>query len=74
MSMALPLIHHGMLWVGLPYTVPAVNNTRTGGGPYGASHIAAEWNQTISEEERTLAVELGGRVTRLAIALSALGR
>ena len=73
-SMALPLIHHGMLWVGLPYTVPAVNNTRTGGGPYGASHIAAEWNQTISEEERTLAVELGGRVTRLAIALSALGR
>ena len=73
-SMALPLIHHGMLWVGLPYTVPAVNNTRTGGGPYGASHIAAEWNQTISEEERTLAVELGGRVTRLAIALSASDR
>ena len=71
LSMALPLIHHGMLWVGLPYTEPAVNDTRTGGGPYGASHVAADWNRTLSEEERTLAMALGERVTKLAIALSA---
>jgi len=71
LSMALPLIHHGMLWTGIPSTEPAVNRTRTGGGPYGASHLASSWNQTLSEDERALAHILGERVTKIAIALSA---
>lgn len=71
LSMALPLLHHGMLWAGLPYTERGVSETRTGGGPYGASHIAAHWNPAISEDERTLATALGKRITRLASVLSA---
>ena len=66
LTMAIPLIHHGMIWAGIPYTHPAVNDTRTGGGPYGASHVAAAWNPTLSENERELATALGERVTRLA--------
>lgn len=65
-TMALPLIHHGMLWVGVPYTNPAINATRTGGGPYGASHIAADWNDGLSSDERSLARALGERVARIA--------
>jgi len=74
LSMALPLIHHGMLWAGIPYTEPGVSETKTGGGPYGASHIAVDWNQTISDDERTLAIALGKRITRLATTLSALDK
>ena len=70
LSMALPLLHHGMLWAGLPYTERGVAETRTGGGPYGASHIAAHWNPALSEGERVLAAALGKRITRLASALS----
>lgn len=66
LTMVVPLIHHGMIWAGIPYTHPAVNDTRTGGGPYGASHIAASWNPTLSEHERDLAAALGERVARLA--------
>ena len=73
LSMALPLIHHGMLWAGIPYTEPGVSETKTGGGPYGASHLAVDWNQTISDDERTLAIALGKRIARLAITLSAPG-
>ena len=69
LSMALPLIHHGMLWAGIPYTEPQVSATRTGGGPYGASHVAVDWNRTISDDERALAGALGKRVARLAAAL-----
>ncbi|MYF69653.1 MAG: NAD(P)H:quinone oxidoreductase [Proteobacteria bacterium] len=69
LSMALPLIHHGMLWTGIPYTEPQVTATRTGGGPYGASHVNVEWNRTLSEDERALATALGRRVARLAGAL-----
>lgn len=66
LSMALPLVHHGMLWVGLPYTRAALFETRTGGSPYGASHIAAPWNSTLSEDENDLARTLGERVARIA--------
>ena len=69
LSMALPLIHHGMLWTGIPYTEPRVAATRTGGGPYGASHVDLEWNRTLSDDERALATALGRRVARLARAL-----
>lgn len=66
LSMALPLIHHGMLWVGIPYTEPGLNETRTGGSPYGASHVATSWNTGISPDERELAAALGKRVAHLA--------
>ena len=69
LSMALPLIHHGMLFTGIPYTDPRVSGTRTGGGPYGASHVNVDWNRTLSDDERALATALGHRVARLAAAL-----
>ena len=69
-SMALPLLHHGMLWVGLPYTHPELHSTRTGGTPYGASHVAADWNRTLSADEAHLAEQLGKRVAEVAIKLA----
>jgi NAD(P)H dehydrogenase (quinone) len=70
LSMMLPLLHHGMYIVGLPYTERAVNVTRGGGGPYGASHVAgANDSPTLSEDERTLAQALGRRVASLAVRL-----
>jgi NAD(P)H dehydrogenase (quinone) len=69
-SMMLPLLHHGMLIVGLPYTEAALNETITGGSPYGASHVAgAEAHSKLSEDERTLASRLGRRVAELAVRL-----
>jgi NAD(P)H dehydrogenase (quinone) len=72
LTMMLPLLHHGMLLVGLPYTEPAVATTSGGGGPYGASHVAhgADGGR-LREEEATLARALGGRVARLALKLGA---
>jgi NAD(P)H dehydrogenase (quinone) len=69
LTMILPLIHHGMVLVGVPYTEPALFDTRTGGSPYGASHVATDWNSTISKHEDTLARLLGHRVAQLAIRL-----
>jgi NAD(P)H dehydrogenase (quinone) len=69
--MMLPLLHHGMYLVGLPYTEAALTHTRTGGSPYGASHVAKEDGSTqLSEHERTLAQLLGKRVAELARKLS----
>ena len=68
LSMMLPLFHHGMVLVGLPYTERALNVTRSGGTPYGPSHVAAV-QQALTEEERTLAQALGRRVAQLAIAI-----
>jgi NAD(P)H dehydrogenase (quinone) len=68
LSMMLPLLHHGMYLVGLPYTERALSNTRSGGTPYGASHVAGA-QQGLSEEERTLAQALGKRVAELAVRL-----
>ncbi len=73
LTMALPLLHHGMIWAGIPYTEAAIRNTRTGGGPYGASHLAAPWNETLSADERALAHSLGNRVATLAQRLAAPG-
>tara|TARA_Y100000590_G_scaffold462692_1_gene627457 strand:+ start:607 stop:1209 length:603 start_codon:yes stop_codon:yes gene_type:complete len=66
LSMALPLIHHGMIWAGIPYMEQALSDTRTGGSPYGASHVASDWNKELSKEESTLAMALGKRITWLA--------
>jgi NAD(P)H dehydrogenase (quinone) len=72
LSMMLPLLHHGMYIVGLPYTEAALNKTSTGGSPYGASHVAAgEAQPRLSEDERTLAQLLGSRVATLAVKLEA---
>jgi NAD(P)H dehydrogenase (quinone) len=69
LTMILPLVHHGMLWVGVPYTEAALFDTRTGGSPYGATHLAADWNGHVSKHEDTLARLLGRRVAELAIRL-----
>jgi NAD(P)H dehydrogenase (quinone) len=71
LSMMLPLLHHGMVVVGLPYTENALNTTRTGGTPYGASHVAGIDNaKPISAEEETLCVALGRRVAKATVALA----
>lgn len=67
LSMALPLLHHGMLLVGLPYTEPALTATQSGGTPYGASHVAgAKGDNAITEHERELARALGRRLADVA--------
>jgi len=70
LSMMLPLMHHGMYIVGLPFTAEAMNETRTGGTPYGASHLAgSKGDARLSEHERELAQLLGRRVAELAVAV-----
>ena len=67
LSMMLPLLHHGMYLVGLPYTEPALSDTRGGGSPYGASHVAAASRHgELAESESVLARALGARVAGLA--------
>lgn len=70
LSMALPLIHQGMLWVGVPYTLPELTSTSSGGSPYGASHVAgADGKREITREERRIAEALGERVGQVAARL-----
>jgi NAD(P)H dehydrogenase (quinone) len=70
LSMMLPLLHHGMYLVGLPYTERALNETRSGGTPYGASHVATQGAAaTLTEDEKVLAHALGRRVASLAVRL-----
>jgi NAD(P)H dehydrogenase (quinone) len=69
-SMMMPLIHHGMVIVGLPYTEPALTHTRSGGSPYGASHVAGLSPGRLTDDERLLAALLGKRVAELAVRLS----
>jgi NAD(P)H dehydrogenase (quinone) len=71
LSMTLPLLHHGMLIVGVPYTESALFETRTGGSPYGATHLATAWNTALSKDEIAVAHALGARVARIAQRLSA---
>lgn len=72
LSMMLPLLHHGMLIVGQPYNEPALNNTTTGGTPYGASHVAGTGRtpNPLSKDEETLCLVLGRRVAELALRLA----
>lgn len=68
LSMMLPLLHHGMYLVGIPYTEAALNETRFGGTPYGASHVAGpDRARLLSAEERALGQLLGRRVAELAL-------
>ncbi len=75
LSMALPLLHHGMLLVGIPYSETALNTTRAGGTPYGASHLAPQQGQTeLTEDEARIAAHLGRRVAEFAVRLQARSR
>jgi len=66
-SMMLPLLHHGMLIVGIPYTEAALSSTREGGTPYGASHVSGVDGSILpSEHERLLAIALGRRLAQTA--------
>ncbi len=72
LTMAVPLLHHGMLLTGLPHTEEALSKTTTGGSPYGASHVT--WNRksdALSDDERYLARVLGKRVADIARRLAA---
>jgi NAD(P)H dehydrogenase (quinone) len=70
LSMMIPLLHHGMVLVGIPYTERALSSTRGGGTPYGASHVAgAGDSHPLSDEERALAHALGRRVAQIALKL-----
>jgi NAD(P)H dehydrogenase (quinone) len=67
LSMMMPLIHHGMYLVGIPYTDRALSETRFGGSPYGASHVSGfQDSPTLADHEKTLAQTLGRRVAELA--------
>jgi NAD(P)H dehydrogenase (quinone) len=69
-SMMLPLLHHGMYVVGLPYTERALNHTASGGTPYGASHVGrSEQAPLLTDDEKSLAQALGRRVAELAVRL-----
>lgn len=70
LTMMLPLLHHGMYLVGLPYTEPALTRTRGGGSPYGAGHVAGDGQQPLADDEKTLAQLLGRRVAELALRLA----
>ena len=66
LSMMLPLLHHGMLLVGLPYSEGALNETTSGGTPYGASHVSGGSPRPLTDHERRLARALGKRVADTA--------
>ena len=71
LTMAVPLLHHGMLIVGVPYTLPELSTTRSGGTPYGASHVS--WNQKpdpLTEEEKVIARALGTRIAEITLRLA----
>ncbi len=71
LTMMLPLLHHGMIISGVPFSEAALNQTRSGGTPYGASHVAgAEGSPELSVEERQIAFTQGKRLAELAVKLA----
>ena len=68
LSMMLPLLHHGMMLLGLPYSEHALRETSSGGTPYGASHLATEINR-ITVDEKKIFQALGGRLAKTALLL-----
>jgi NAD(P)H dehydrogenase (quinone) len=72
LSMMLPLMHHGMLLLGLPYSHPELMTTSTGGTPYGASHWAGvDGRMPMSDDSKKLAIALGRRLAETALKLRA---
>jgi NAD(P)H dehydrogenase (quinone) len=73
--MMVPLLHHGMYLVGIPYSERALNTTSSGGTPYGASHVVGPDNKTtLTDEEKVLAQVLGRRVADLAVKVKVFRR
>ena len=71
LSMMLPLFHHGMLLTGIPYSEPGLSETKTGGTPYGASHVSNKKKESVlSNEEKNLGFAMGARVAKIASKLS----
>ena len=71
LTMMVPLLHHGMLIQGLPYSLPALNQTRSGGTPYGVTHLQGNDDPaTLSEDEASLAVAAGIQLAQISLRLS----
>lgn len=70
LSMMLPLLHHGMLISGIPYSEPALHKTSSGATPYGASHVSGPEGKALSDDEISACRALGGRIAGLAAALN----
>lgn len=70
LSMMIPLLHHGMVIAGLPYSETALLETTTGGTPYGATHVAGQNNRALDEIELSLCLAQGKRLGELASKLS----
>ncbi len=70
LSMMLPLMHHGMIIMGIPYSEPALNQTITGGTPYGCSHISGRHNNPLSTDEKDLCIAQGKRLAQAVLKLS----
>lgn len=71
LSMMIPLLHHGAMIVGLPYTDPDLINTTSGGTPYGASHVAgADSDLPLTETEQRLCTTLGKRLANVTLSLN----
>lgn len=71
LSMMLPLIHHGMLIVGIPYSEPTLSSSQSGGTPYGASHVGGAMDdKPISADEKKLCLALGKRLAQTALKLA----
>ena len=71
LTMLVPLLHHGMLITGVPFTEPALTTTTTGGTPYGASHVAGSaGNLPLSDDEKIIARALGKRLAHIALKLA----
>ena len=71
LSMLIPLLHHGMVVVGVPYTTPELVSTSSGGTPYGASHVSGmDGERPMTEDERRLCFVLGKRLAEVALRLA----
>lgn len=72
LSMMLPLLHHGMVIMGVPYSEPALMSTQAGGTPYGASHVAGiKSDKQITEDEKQICMTMGARLAELSLKLKA---
>ena len=65
-SMMIPLMHHGMIISGIPYSEPALQQPQTGGTPYGASHVSGKQGQQLSEHESDICKALGRQIAELS--------
>lgn len=72
LSMMLPLLHHGMVLCGLPYSEPELHTTTTGGTPYGVTHVSHNQQTDLSNDERAMCIAQGKRLAIMAEALSSL--